>query len=191
MQIHGAAVRNNLRADDVICKVYLRPVHEVLYRLKNPTLTKTNITTSWLKFHHHRRSGSETFCLNTKTILDLLLTTNETTIADGSPHEEGAAGSIVLKVDLDEESLLWPRRPLGGPKDAKRKLSEDQAVEGESQTSPEKWVPTKSDRQHQKTKESRWVEKTKAFHEAGSIMNIRGKRARKKADKGKKNCRHS
>ena len=45
--------------------------------------------------------------------------------------------------------------------------SDDQETDGESPRSTKRWGPSRSYHQSQKTKESRWEEKTKAFHETG------------------------
>ena len=105
---------------------------------------------------------NQTSCLNTKTTtLDLLLTTVETKAANVSPSqflgpdlEEEATISVVLGIRLEEHRKNkipplrkgMPQRPLDGQgwKEKSSWWSDDQATDGESQSSQEKWVPTKS-----------------------------------------------
>ena len=149
---------------------------------------------------------NQTFCLNTKTFL----TTNETTQMClrhnlSSDHEERAGVSIVLKVYLGKEVARRKNITLLRKDTAKKTYkwskgwnkeraiwwSDDQATDGENQSSQAKRVPTKSSRQSQKTKEIKWVEKTKVFHEARSIISEKRaprQKSSKESQKGKKAC---
>ena len=91
-----------------------------------------------------------------------------------------------------EERAAFLHRPQGQPRAAERKIppccvwtvkgwdkekktwwADDQATDGECQSSQLWWEPTKSRQQRQQFEESRWIEKTKIVHEARCVTSDR------------------